>query len=98
MNSDHEVILFDTAVRWLSKGNVVGRVLELNNDIKQFLEIEGKHEFMSNFIDETWIQRVAYLSDILDQLNKLNLKLQEENQTSYEKKKPVVIIYSIWEL
>ncbi|KAG8236589.1 hypothetical protein J437_LFUL016941, partial [Ladona fulva] len=76
MNSDHEVLLFHTAVRWLSKGNVVGRVFELKNEIKPFLEMEGKHEFMRYINDETWIQRVAYLSDILYQLNKLNLKVQ----------------------
>ncbi|XP_067120120.1 protein FAM200B-like [Centruroides vittatus] len=75
MNSDHE-ILFYTAVRWLSKGNVVGQVFELENEIKQFLELKGKHDFLAHFNDETWIQRVTYLSDILDQLNKLNLKLQ----------------------
>ncbi|KAG8238426.1 hypothetical protein J437_LFUL002883 [Ladona fulva] len=74
MNSDHKVLLFYTAVRWISKGNVVGRVFKLKNEIKQFLEMEGKHDFMRYFNDE--IQGAAYLSDILDQLNKLNLKLQ----------------------
>ncbi|KAG8236651.1 hypothetical protein J437_LFUL014497, partial [Ladona fulva] len=61
MNSDHEVLLFYTAVRWLSKGNVVGR----------FLEMEEK--LLEN-------GRVAYLSGILDQLNELNLKLQDNIQ------------------
>lgn len=76
MNSDHEVLLFYTAVRWLSKGNVVNRVFELKDEIKLFLEVQGKHDLVAYFNDETWKKRVAYLADILEQLNKLNLKLQ----------------------
>ncbi|KAH0819600.1 hypothetical protein GEV33_003191 [Tenebrio molitor] len=76
MNSDHEALLFYTAVRWLSKGNVVERVFELKDELKSFLEMQRKQEFLINFNDEAWIQRVAYLSDIFGQLNKLNLKLQ----------------------
>lgn len=30
---------------------------------------------MAHFEDEAWIKRVAYLADIFDQMNKLNLKL-----------------------
>jgi hypothetical protein len=76
MNSDHEALLFYTAVRWLSKANVVERVFELKDELKSFLEMQIKQEFLINFNDEAWIQRVAYLSDIFGQLNKLNLKLQ----------------------
>lgn len=76
MNSDHEVLLFYTAVRWLSKGNVVYRVFALRDELKLFLEVQGKHEFAAYFDDEVWITRLAYLTDILDQLNKINLKLQ----------------------
>lgn len=76
MNSDHEVLLFYTSVHWLSKGNVVNRVFELKNEIKLFLEVQGKHDLKSYIDDEAWNKRVAYLADIFDQLNKLNLKLQ----------------------
>jgi hypothetical protein len=79
MNSDHEALLFYTAVRWLSKGNVVERVFELKDELKSFLEMQRKQEFLINFNDEAWIQRVAYLSDIFGQLNKLNLKLQGQD-------------------
>ena len=76
MNSDHEVLLFYTAVRWLSKGNVVNRVFELKDEIKMFLEVQGKHDLVAYFNNEAWKKRVAYLADIFDQQNKLNLKLQ----------------------
>lgn len=36
MNSDHEVLLFYTAVRWLSKGNVVNRVFEMKDEMNLF--------------------------------------------------------------
>ena len=42
---------------------------KLKNEIKHFLEIKGKLEFMTHFGDETWIHRVAYLFDFLDQLS-----------------------------
>lgn len=76
MDSDHEVLLFYTAVRWLSKGNVVNRVFELKDEIKLFLEVRGKHDLLIYFNDKAWLERVAYLADILEQQNKLNLKLQ----------------------
>jgi zinc finger BED domain-containing protein 5/7/8/9 len=76
MNADHEALLFYTPVRWLSKGNVVERVFELKNEIKYFLEMQGKQDFMEKFNNNGWIQRTAYLSDIFGQLNTLNLKLQ----------------------
>ena len=31
MNADHEVLLFYTAVHWLSKGNVINRVFEMKD-------------------------------------------------------------------
>lgn len=76
MNSDHETLLFHTAVRWLSKGNVLNRVFELKHEIKTFLETQGKTDLLGNFYETGWNKRLAYLADIFDQLNSLNLKLQ----------------------
>ncbi|XP_068227883.1 protein FAM200C-like [Palaemon carinicauda] len=76
MNADHEVLLFYTAVRWLSKGNVINRVFEMKDEIKLFLETQERKDLGVHFEDEAWNKRVAYLADIFDQLNKLNLKLQ----------------------
>lgn len=76
MNADHEVLLFYTAVRWLSKGNVLNRVFELKDEIKMFLENQGKNDLLANFSDDGWHMRLAYLADIFEHLNSLNLKLQ----------------------
>ena len=40
ISSDHEILLFHCAVRWLSKGNVVGRVFELGEELKEFLQLK----------------------------------------------------------
>lgn len=40
-------VLFYTAACWVSKGNVVSRVFQMKNVLKQFLEIIDKREFMT---------------------------------------------------
>ena len=55
MNAMHEVLLFQTAARWLLKGNVPNRVLEMKDKIKLFLEFKNKEEFLSYFNDNNWI-------------------------------------------
>lgn len=67
MDSDYEVLLFYTAVRWLSKRNVVNRVFELKDEIKLFLKVQGKNDLFVYFNDKAWLKRVAYLADILEQ-------------------------------
>ena len=42
IESEHLNLLYDTEVRWLSKGNVVGKVFELSEDFKKFLIILKK--------------------------------------------------------
>ena len=76
MNADHEILLFYTAVRWLSKVNVVNRVFEMKGEIKLFLEIQERKYLVVYFEDEACNKRVAYLADIFDQLNKIHLKIQ----------------------
>ena len=75
MDTDYETLLYYTAVRWLSKGNVVTRFFELRTEIKLFLEMIEKDAFVNFFKDETWLQGLAYLADITEQLNKFNLRL-----------------------
>ena len=42
----HNVIPFNTALRWSSKGNIADR-LWVKNEGKPFLEMKLKHEFMT---------------------------------------------------
>ncbi len=40
-----------------------------------FLEMQGKDDLLSHFNIALWEPRLAYLADIFEQLNRLNLKL-----------------------
>ena len=75
MDSEHEALLFYSKVRWFSKGNVVNRVFELRGELRLFLEMQGKDDLLSHFNEVLWEPRLAYLADIFEQLNRLNLKL-----------------------
>ena len=79
MDADHHVLLFHTKTRWLSRGNVTKRVFELRDELKIFFELEKKMEFVSLLNNDRWIRYLAYMVDIFDQLNKLNLKMQGRN-------------------
>ncbi len=46
-----------------------------------FLNIQDKETFFFFFSDPLWEPRLAYLADIFDQLNKLNMKLQGKDTT-----------------
>ena len=75
MNATHETLLFHTAVRWFSKGYVLNRGFEIKDEIKLFLEFKNKDEILSYFNDDNWITSLAYLPDIFEKLNILNLKM-----------------------
>ncbi len=79
MDSSHETLLWYTKVRWLSKGNVLLRVYNLREEIKVFLETK-KSQYVCFFEDAKWCSCLAYLADIFEKLNLLNLKLQERQK------------------
>ena len=78
MNAMHETLLFHTAMRCVSKGNVLNRVYEMKDEIKLFLKFKNK-EFLFYFNNDNWITSLVYLADIFEKLNILNLKMQGKN-------------------
>ena len=78
MNSDHQVLLYYTPIRWLSKGNVTRRVFELE-ELKAFCLLKNKIEYHAWLDNEQWVISLAYLCDIFEQFNKLNLQMQGKN-------------------
>jgi len=54
-------------------------VFGLRDELKLFFELEKKIEFASLLNNDRWIRYLAYMIDIFDQLNKLNLKMQGKN-------------------
>ena len=76
MDADHMNLLFYTKVRWLSRGNVVLRVYELREELKEFFRTEKKHEWVVDLESSDWLAQLCYLSDIFERLNLLNRSLQ----------------------
>lgn len=68
-------------VRWLSRDNVLKRIIELKEQVKVFLEQHPPtardviFEFKDRLQDVNWLAKVAYISDILEVLNNLNIAL-----------------------
>jgi len=76
MDAEHNMFIFHTNVRWLSKGNVTKQIFELREELKLFFEQHNKIEFCNWLNNKDWITRLAYLVDIFEHLNKLNLQMQ----------------------
>lgn len=79
MESEHEALLFHTNVRWLSKGNMLGRLYELREEVAIFLDSQQKADLHDKFQSEGLQITLAYLVDIFEALNAVNLKLQGKN-------------------
>ena len=77
IESEHINLLYYTKFWWLSKGNVLLRVFELHDELKIFFNVV-KSELVVHFSDSKFIACLAYLVDIFDCLNTLNVKMQEK--------------------
>ena len=81
MNADHTALLYQTQVRWLSKGNMLSRIFELREEVKLFLVAKQKHDLLLAFGGDGFSAYLAYLADIFEALNQLNKKLQGQELT-----------------
>ena len=79
MDADHHVLLFHSNTRWFSRGNGIKQVFELRDKFKLFFELEKKIDFALLLKNDRWIRYLAYMVNIFDQLNRLNLKMQGKN-------------------
>ena len=66
-------LLMQVEVRWLSKGNCLRRLYDLYDAVVEFLK--GTFDNLSIEFSDRHVD-LAYLSDIFDKLNEVNLKLQ----------------------
>ena len=78
MDSDYQMLLYYTLTQWLSKGNVMQRVFKLQEELKAFCLL-SKIEYHAWLDNEQWVISLAYLCDMFEQLNKLNLQMQGKN-------------------
>ncbi|XP_025425345.1 zinc finger BED domain-containing protein 5-like [Sipha flava] len=79
MESDHYTLIIYTKVRWLSKGQVLSHFYELREELLVYITME-QMEYSDYLSDEFWCSKLAYLADIFEHLNQLNLSMQGENQ------------------
>ena len=63
-------------VRWLSRGKVLDRFMDLLPAVRTFLEEKGRRDLLAHLVDGTFVYNTAFLTDITRHLNALNLKLQ----------------------
>ncbi|XP_029654510.1 zinc finger BED domain-containing protein 5-like [Octopus sinensis] len=65
-------------IRWLSKGLILSRFIELLSYIKEFSKENNKNwHFLEN---PDWLINLAFLTDITSKLNELSLELQGKNR------------------
>ncbi|XP_021941809.1 zinc finger BED domain-containing protein 5-like isoform X2 [Zootermopsis nevadensis] len=60
----------------MSRGRVLNRVFELKDELQEYFQESNKQDFAKYIEDEKWLQRLAYLANILHHTNQLNKSLQ----------------------
>ena len=70
-------------MRWLSRCNAARHLSKLQDELLQFFR-EKNHGFQADLERREFVARLAYLSDIVEVLNNLNMSFQSPNGTLSE--------------
>lgn len=88
LGSEHVQILYHAEVRWLSRGKVLSRFYELRAEITAFLS-ENNSPLVDLFSNDVWLAQVAYLADIFERLNTLNVSMQGRGHNIFEQSEKI---------
>ncbi|KAM4562536.1 general transcription factor II-I repeat domain-containing protein 2-like [Odontesthes bonariensis] len=96
-NDIHHGLPYHTDVRWLSRGAVLKRFYKLRNEIAEFMQAKGKP--VEELDDPEWTRDLAFLVDITEHLNVLNVTMQGRNKLVteyYDSVRAFQIKLSLW--
>lgn len=79
LSAEYGDVLLHTDIRWLSRGKVLQRFFALLNEIKAFMETRDEDTALLS--DAEWLLDLAFLTDVTEKLNQLNLHLQGKDKT-----------------
>lgn len=82
IEASHGDVIYHNSVRWLSRAKVLTRFLTLFEEIEIFLT--EKSFDVPELSDPNWLWDLAFLTDISNHCNILNLKLQTPGKFIYE--------------
>ena len=75
LGSDHEVLLYHSEVRWLSRGEILKPLQELKQEVSLFLK--NKNSPLAEKIEsESFLYGLSYLTDIFGHINNVNCAMQ----------------------
>uniref|UniRef100_A0A8C3ISY3 Uncharacterized protein n=1 Tax=Chrysemys picta bellii TaxID=8478 RepID=A0A8C3ISY3_CHRPI len=97
MDNEYGKLLYHTEVRWLSCGNILKHFFALREEIDSFMKMKNKE--VRQLADSTFICNLAFLTDVTDHLNALNLKLQGRKQVitqMYDSVKSFKVKLTLW--
>ena len=81
-DSHYTNLLLHAEVRWISRGQSLGRLLRLKGEIEIFLT-EQKYDLATFFYNDQWLSKLCYLLDIFKKLNYINFSLQGRNCNAF---------------
>ena len=67
LDAEYGDVVYHSAVRWLSRGNVLKRFYSLRSEIDQFLK--AKNQPLHELSYPLWLADLAFLVDLHDHLN-----------------------------
>ena len=92
MGAEYKSLLFYTSVRWLSKVDMLIRLVRLLPEVTELIEIQHKKELKAVISNLKFQNRLAFLADMFCHLNELNRKLQGVAQTCWDNETTLLLL------